>query len=171
VENVDTESLALRESTAPTVTPAPSAAPQPVTAPVTAATDPCDLSLSAPSIEYVESAAQSWFTWRWDGLEQVRGLNWYLDIQIYQGEAQKSEYERELARVIVVEPAQIQVDGSVLVASGITREDGHGWVRGVSCPNYMRIQIGLRDDNGRFTCFISPPSEPVQVTEANWYCR
>ena len=184
VESVDAGTLPVRESTAPTVAPPAQTptAPPPLAAPA-AGPLPCGASLPAPAdLHYTDGAVTiiragpigtaSWtqknLSWRWDALDQVRGLDWYVDLQFMNGGQPGSALLR-------TEPLPLQAPGAdglwTIMAPGTNSTGGtEPEVLKATCPPgepqcpvHVRVQIAIRDSNGAFACFISPPSNAVPL--------
>jgi hypothetical protein len=202
VENVDAAGLPERESTAPTVTPvpaAPAAAPAPATQPPPATgTAACGVILPAPAdLRLTDGTATvikteskgygtlygSWtqknLTWRWDGLDQVRGLDWYFDLQVMLGGQAGNPMLRtlsitprpDLAPVAAPSMATLSDGLWIMLAPGSNASGGAdpnfftvtcpaGEPR---CPLHVRVQVALRNSSAAFACFISPPSNTVPL--------
>lgn len=185
VENAVTTGLPVHQSTAPTLTPVPQSPPPTASATVvpTAGSVACGTSLPAPQdLRYTDGAVTiiqappigtaSWtqknLTWRWDGMEQVRGLDWYFDLQFMLGGQQGNP-------VLRTTPLDLDTPneaGNWEIMAPLTNASGgvdpnqfkeicpQGEPR---CPLHLRIQVALRDSSGSFACFISPPSNAVPV--------
>ncbi|MCA9239692.1 MAG: hypothetical protein KDA37_05820 [Planctomycetales bacterium] len=183
VENVDAARLPVRQSTAPTLTPVPqqpAATPAP-TIQSTAATGSvaCGASLPAPqNLRYTDRdvtiigggkyfPSASWtqknLTWNWSGLDQVRGLDWYFDMQFMLGSQPGNPVLRTM-------PAPLHSpneagDWTMKAPGG----EDQAFFRDTcpagepKCPLHVRVQVALRDSNGNFACFISAPSNIVQM--------
>ena len=202
VENIDAAGLPERESTAPTVTPVP-AAPAATPAPATQALPatgtaacgvilpaPADLRLAAGTTTVMKaditgygtlygSWTQKNLTWRWDGLDQVRSLDWYFDLQVMLGGQAGNPMLRtltvtprpDLAPVAAPSVATVSDGLWIMLAPGSNSSGGAdpnfftvtcpaGEPR---CPLHVRVQVALRDSSGNFACFISPPSNAVPL--------
>ena len=199
VENVDVAALPVRQSTAPTLTPvppppvvasAPAAPPEPASGSVA-----CGTILSAPQdLRYTDGAVTivqapqpigpaSWtqknLTWRWDGLDQVSGHDWYFDLQFMLG----GQPGNPVLRTMPLGPSPNNPPVAILSmpshSDGVWTmiAPGSNWTGGADpgffaatcpsgeprCPLHVRVQVALRDSNGAFACFISAPSNAVAM--------
>jgi hypothetical protein len=119
-------------------------------------------------------------TWRWDALNQVLGQNWYFDLQYTLGGQPGSR----MLRTIPVTPntsttplPMVDVPpyangvwtiwlGSIVQSSGAISPEFFNTTCPPGeprCPLHVRVQVALRDSNGNFACFISPPSNIVPL--------
>jgi hypothetical protein len=192
VENVDVAGLVVRQSTAPTVTPVPpvlAVTPAPVTqAPPVGGAVTCGAILPAPADLRITDGAvtvmqygpfsASWtqknLSWRWDALDQVRGLDWYFDLQVMLGGQEGNPMLRTLSITPRPDIAPVAAPNIATLSGGLWTmlAPGTNSSGGVDpnfftttcppgeprCPLHVRVQIALRDGNGNFACFISPPS-------------
>jgi hypothetical protein len=192
VENVDASALPVRESTAPTITPLaqpPAATPRPTEqVPPTTGTVACGVTLPAPTnleiadqfvelktfdtrlgpVLYTRTAKR--LSWRWPGLDQIRGADWYFDVQVLLGD----QVGNPLLRTLVVNSDQATnsdglwtapAPGTTAAGNAIAPEFFTGTCPpgDPRCPLHVRVQVALRDGNGAFACFVSPPSNIVPL--------
>jgi len=87
------------------------------------------------------------FKWTWDGTNQLEGVDWYFDIQLYQSAAQDPYHvvaaERDQARI---------ADGVWSFTEHISPD----------CDSYWVVQIAKRE-NGRFVGWVSPRSNRLNI--------
>ena len=188
VENVADAELPVRQSTAPTLTPVPqspaaTAAPSDQASPA-AGSVACGASVPAPQdLRYTDGAVTliqapqplgtfSWtqknLTWRWDGLDQVSGLDWYFDLQFMLGGQPGNPVLRTMPLPLHSPDA---IGNWTMMAPGTSSSGGddQNFFRDTCpageprCPLHVRVQVALRDTNGNFVCFISAPSNIVQM--------
>jgi hypothetical protein len=190
VEQVDLSRLPTRESSAPTVVPTTAATPvRTPAAGAAAGAPPCGASVPAPSdlqlttrvLQIISGPKQIGsftitgreLTWRWSGLDAVRGTPWYFDFQYTNGDQSDSP----LLRTIPVEMRQpnqeglwtIPMEGYGSASGGAAPSASQDFIRG-TCPRdepqcrlHLRIQIAIRDTNGAFGCFVSAPSSFIRI--------
>lgn len=146
-------------------TPPPMPTTRPTTPPLAAPSVPAPRDIRAEGGGYIEDRT---YWWHWDGLAAVTGVDWYFDFQWYAGKAY--EAPGTLVRVLGVNPADTRQEDGYWTAQ-VPREAGGSEVRGDICNYYLQIRIAARDSAGRFTGWLSPPSEPLQLKAAWWGCR
>jgi hypothetical protein len=174
----------------PASTPAPAAQPAPVSGSVSCGTilaAPQDLRYADGSTTIIQGSGPlgtaSWtqkvLTWRWDELDQVQGQDWYFDLQLMLGGEPGNPVLRTmpLAPNPNLPPAAVPNVPSYADGVWTMMAPGSNWSGGVDpnfftatcppgeprCPLHVRIQVALRDSNGNFACFISPPSNAVPM--------
>ncbi|HSN73557.1 MAG TPA: SH3 domain-containing protein [Anaerolineae bacterium] len=118
-------------------------------------------------------------SWRWDALDRVRGLDWYFDLQYMLG----SQPGNPVLRTIPITPNTSTTPLPYVdvppYANGVWTIMATDTWQGASispeffsvtcppgeprCPLHARVQVALRDGNGNFACFISPPSNAVPL--------
>ena len=190
VEQADFSRLPTCESSAPTAVGTAVVSPvrTPAAAPAAGA-PPCGASVPAPSdlqlttkiLRIISGPKQignftitgKELTWRWSGLDAVRGASWYFDFQYTNGDQSDSP----LLRTIPVEMRQpnqeglwtIPMEGDESTSGGAAPSASQDFIKG-TCPRdepqcrlHLRIQVAIRDTNGAFGCFISAPSAFIRI--------
>ena len=113
-------------------------------------------------------------SWRWNGLDQVRGMDWYFDVQVTLG----GEADNPLLRTQAISPDQAtntdglwtaQAPGTTLGGGAIAPEFFTSTCPPAEprCPLYLRLQVAVRDSTGKFVCFISAASNSVPMRSRN----
>lgn len=118
-------------------------------------------------------------SWRWDALDRVQGLDWYFDLQYMLGSQPGNP-------VLRTTPMALRPDSPLIgnlpppYSNGVWTTmlpmpaGGSGTISleffqqtcppgEPRCPLHVRVQVALRDSNGNFACFISPPSNAVPL--------
>jgi hypothetical protein len=118
-------------------------------------------------------------SWRWDALDRVQGVDWYFDVQYVLGSQPGNPVLRTVP--ITLSPGSPSVGNlPPSYSNGVWTTPLPATAAGFGsispeffqqtcppgeprCPLHVRVQVALRDSNGNFACFISPPSNAAPL--------